>query len=497
VTVDRLEVRGSTAFAAGEFEPFLAEFQGKTVTIRELQAVADRITEEYLEAGYITSRAQLLPESLATGNVIIEVLEGRVSKITIAGTQRLRESYVRDRVAIGLGIPLNSADLEDQLRLLRQNPLFENIEASLIPGSAHTPDASELLVRVVEAKATGGQFSLDNQSPPSIGSERASLDLFHRNLTERGDFLSASYRRTLAGGADTGEVSYHLPLNAREGTLRWRSYWQQNQAVQEPFAALEIGGASQLHELSFRQPLWRNPRQEFALSLGFTYQTGQTFTFAGPTPFGIGPDAEGETTTSVVKFEQDYLRRDQQGAWAGRSQFSFGTGLFDATTNPGAIPDGQFFSWLGQVQRVQLLGANHLLVLSADLQWASGGLLSSQQFVIGGAQSVRGYRQNARVGDNGARLSLEHRWTLDRNDAGQPTFQLLPFADVGWVWNDPENPNLVAEPHLLAGVGLGLVWRPLDGWRLRLDYGLPLVATEDRGTNAQDRGFYFDLEYEF
>ena len=34
----------------------------------------------------------------------------------------------------------------------------------------------------------------------------------------------------------------------------------------------------------------RSPREEFALSLGFTYQDGQTFLFDDlATPFGVGP----------------------------------------------------------------------------------------------------------------------------------------------------------------------------------------------------------------
>lgn len=88
--------------------------------------------------------------------------------------------------------------------------------------------------------------------------------------------------------------------------------------------------------------------------MGFTYQDGQTFIFNQlPTPFGIGPDENGISRTSVIKFAQDYVRRSPQGVWFLRSQFKFGVDLFNATTNPDPIPDSRFFSWLGQIQRSQ------------------------------------------------------------------------------------------------------------------------------------------------
>jgi hemolysin activation/secretion protein len=84
----------------------------------------------------------------------------------------------------------------------------------------------------------------------------------------------------------------------------------------------------------------------------------------------------------VLKFGQDYIRRDLQGACVAlvRSQFNAGLGLFNATTNAGPVPDGRFFSWLGQVQR---MGANNLLLAQAEVQLTPDSLLPSQQFVIG------------------------------------------------------------------------------------------------------------------
>lgn len=128
-----------------------------------------------------------------------------------------------------------------------------------------------------------------------------------------------------------------------------------------------------------------------------------------------------------------YTRRDTQGVWGLRSQFNWGTGLFDATSNRGSVPDGQFLSWLGQVQRVQQVGKNHLFVIQADLQLSAGSLLSSEQFVIGGGQSLRGYRQNVRAGDYGFRLSVEDRVTVHRNFLGESVLQVIPFVNLGTV----------------------------------------------------------------
>jgi hemolysin activation/secretion protein len=493
IQVNRIEVTGSTVLSSEQLNRITKPFEGSTVSFQELTSVIDEINQLYLEQGYTNSRAILEAQTIANGIVQIRVVEGTLERIEVEGTQRLNPNYVRSRVNLGVGTPLNTTKLEEQLRLLRADPLFKNVEATLRSGSE--PGQSILVVRVTEADPFEASVSFDNYSPPSVGSERLGINTSYRNLTGNGDELAASYYRTTTGGADVFDFSYRIPLNAMNGTLQLRAAPNRNEVTQSPFDEFDIRGESQLYEISYRQPLIRSLREEFALSLGFAYQSGQTFTFAGPTPFGFGPDERGVSRTSVIKFGQDYLRWDSLGAWSLRSQFSLGTGLFNATTNPDSIPDARFISWLGQVQRVQLLNKNNLLILQADLQLTPDALLPSQQFIIGGGQSLRGYRQNVRAGDNGLRFSVEERMTLQRDEAGNAIFQLAPFVDLGTIWNVSDNPNNLQKQRFLASVGLGLLWQPLSNLSVRLDYGLPLVNLDDRGENVQDSGFYFSVNY--
>ncbi|MGK7924743.1 MAG: ShlB/FhaC/HecB family hemolysin secretion/activation protein [Spirulina sp.] len=497
IQVNRILIQGSTLFSDEDFAPLIQPYLNRRVSEASLQTLADSITERYLERGYITSRAVLDTNSFASGDIAIRVLEGSIEAIEVEGVKTLRAAYIRDRVRLGAGAPLNTGKLEDQLRLLRANPLIDNIEASLRTGS--TPVQSILIVRVTEANPFRASGSSDNYSPPSVGSERYGVSAGWLNTTGLGDSLFFNYRRTTRGGSDTFDASYTLPLNPMDGTLQLRTSLNRNNVVQEQFSALDIRGHSALYEISFRQPLVKTPREEFALSAGFAYQTGQTFTFLGGTPFGFGPEADGTTTTSIFKFGQDYIRRDTSGAWAFRSQFSWGTGLFDATINSGSIPDSRFLSWLLQAQRVQVLNENNFLIISADLQLSTEPLLSSQQFVVGGGQSVRGFRQNARFGDNGLRFSVEDRITLVRDEAGNPTFIIAPFFDLGWVWNNPNNPNPqpVPDQTFIAGIGMGLIWEVLPGFNVRLDVAYPLVNLSDRQVNAQDDGLYFSVLWNF
>jgi hemolysin activation/secretion protein len=492
IQVQKIEVVGSTILSQDEINALVKPLEGRSATLEQLKQIADKITEIYLNRGYITSRAVLPPQTITAGVVKIQVIEGKLTRIEVEGAKRLHPSYIRSRIRLGARMPLSTASLENQLRLLRVDPLFDNVEASLRAGD--NEGESILIVRVTEANPFQSSFSIDNYSPPSVGSERLGVSLRHRNLTGNGDELAGAYYRSL-GDSDVFDFSYRVPLNAMNGTLQLRAAPNRNSIVQEPFDAFDISGKSHLFEVSYRQPLRRTPIEEFALSAGLTYQKGRTFVAGVPTPFGLGPDSNGVTTTTAIKLGQDYIRRDPQGAWALRSQFTIGTGLFDATQNEGSVPDGQFFSWLGQVQRVQRLNDKHLLILQSDLQLSANSLLPSQQFVIGGGQSLRGYRQNVRSGDNGFRLSIEDRITLQRDASGNPKLQLAPFLDAGTVWNAPNNPNKLSYQTFLAGMGLGVIWEPIRRVNLRVDYAFPLVRITDKGNNLQDNGIYFNIIY--
>ncbi|MGB7709488.1 MAG: ShlB/FhaC/HecB family hemolysin secretion/activation protein [Microcoleus sp.] len=494
IQVQKIQIVGSTILSQDEINGLVKPLEGRSSTLEELKQVADKITEIYLNRGYITSRAVLPPQTLIAGVVQIQVIEGKLARIEVEGTKRLHQSYIRSRLRLGAGIPLSTASLEDQLRLLRVDPLFDNVEASLRAGDRE--GESILIVRVTEANPFQGSFSFDNYSPPSVGSERLGVTLRHRNITGNGDELAAAYYRAI-GDSDLFDFSYRLPLSAMNGTLQLRAAPNRNSIVQAPFDSFDISGKSHLFEISYRQPLVRSPIEEFALSAGFTYQRGRTFLAGKPFPFGVGPDAKGVSTTSAIKLGQDYIRRDRQGAWALRSQFTIGTSLFDATINEGSDPDGLFLSWLGQVQRVQRLNDKHLLIVQGDLQLSANSLLASQQFVIGGGQSLRGYRQNVRSGDNGFRFSIEDRITLQRDSSGNPKFQLAPFFDAGTVWNLPNNPNKLTNQRFLAGAGLAAIWEPIQRVNVRVEYAFPLVKISDKGDNLQDSGLYFNIIYNF
>jgi hemolysin activation/secretion protein len=436
-----------------------------------------------------------------TGGVVrIQILEGQLENIQVEGTQCLKPEYIRDRIQLGVSIPLNMGKLEDQLRLLKADPLFDNVEASLKAGTEN--NQAILTVRVKEAASFKTALSIDNYSPPSIAPERLATSLHYQNLTGIGDEITVSYAAGTnfedfqRAASNSYDFTYRAPLNAMNGTLQLRSVSSTSKVTQAPFDVLGIRSDSELHEISYRQPLVRTPQQELALSLGFTYQNGQTFAFNNiATPFGIGPNTHGRSRTSVLKFGQDYTSRDTQGTWSLQSQFDIGTGLFDATVHEEPIPDSRFFSWQGQIERLHLLGNGNLLIAQSSLQLSGDSLLPSHQFVLGGGQSIRGYRQNARSGDNGWRASVEGRFPVARNAEGNPIFQLAPFIEGGTVWNTAANPNTLPPETLLASAGLGFLWQPMPNLNMRMDYGIPIVNLKDRGTSLQDNGLYFSLSY--
>ena len=494
ISIKKIEVVGSTVFDAAKLDPIIRPLEGKQATKEQLTAAANAITQLYISNGYVTSQALFTPNNIVDGVAKIQVLEGKIERIDILGVTSLNPDYVRSRTQLGVGTPLNANNLEDQLRLLRADPMFTSVDASLKAGSQN--GFSILTITVVEANQLTGSVSFDNFSPPAVGSERIGAGLSYRNLFGMGDVFTTNYYGTTTGGSNQYDFGFSIPVNPMNGTVSLRFAPSNYRITQSPFDAFNIRGNNEVYAATYRQPLIRNPREELALSLGYEYQRGQTFLFNDlAVPFGIGAEADGTSRTSVFKFGQDYTSRDTEGVWSLRSQFSLGTGLFGTTFV--TTPSSAFLSWLGQIQRVQVLGSDTILIGSLDTQLSADPLLPSQQFVIGGGQSVRGFRQNVRSGDNGIRLSLESRFVVARNEEGRTILQLAPFADLGTVWNNSKNLNVLSNQNFLAGGGLGILFEPIKRLNLRLDYAIPFVNLSDRGSNLQESSLYFSIGYQF
>lgn len=484
-TVEQFEFTGNTAFSNSQLAEVTAEFTGRALTFAELLEARSAITKLYVDNGYVTSGALIPPQSLAGGVVMIQVVEGSLEAIQVNGTRRLNPNYVRSRLAIATPKPLNVPRLLEALRLLQLDPLIENLSAELAAGP--NPGSSLLTVRVQEADSFSAQTNLNNGRSPSVGSLRRSVQLTEANLLGLGDGLSVGYTNT--DGSNGFDISYTLPLNPRNGTLNLSYGNTSSDVIEPPFDLIDIESSSRYFDLTFRQPVIQTPSQELALGLTASRRESNTSLLDIPFPLSEGADEEGRTRVSAVRFFQEWTQRGSQEVIALRSQFNIGLGVLNATVNDKS-PDSRFLSWRGQAQWVRLLAPDTLLLVRGDIQLADRSLLPTEQIGLGGFGSIRGYRQDLLLADNGALASAELRLPILRIRQWQGILHLVPFVDVGTAWN---NSGTNPDPNTLASVGLGLQLALGDVLQARLDWGIPLISVDSRERTLQEQGLVFSI----
>ncbi|MGP1382792.1 MAG: ShlB/FhaC/HecB family hemolysin secretion/activation protein [Thainema sp.] len=493
IQVSQFEVIGSTVYDEDELQDITQPYTGRPITFTELLEVRSAITQRYIDDGYITSGA-FIPagQVIDDGVVTIQVIEGELAEINVEGLNHLQPSYVRSRIRLAAGSPLNVNDLLEGLQLLQLDPLIENLSVELAAGTR--TGESILNVQVTPASTFDVIGTLDNGRSPSVGSFRQRFQVREANVFGVGDGFGASYSRT--NGSSTWDFDYTVPFNPRNGTVGILYSATNSEVIDENFDVLNIESESETWELSVRQPLYQTPSEEFALGLIFSNRFSKTTFQPDGTDeelaFPIaGSNEEGETRLSALRFTQEWTRRGSAQVLALRSQFSLGTDWFDASVSDDGEPDSRFFAWQGQAQWVRLLREDTLLLSRINTQLATDSLLSLEQFGVGGQGSVRGYRQDQLLVDNGVFASVELRYPIARIPEWDSLIQVAPFVDYGIGWNngDRDDPS----PNELWSVGLGILWQFSDRLSMRLDWGIPLTDIDSEGDSLQENGFLFTV----
>lgn len=487
VFVKKFEIVGSTVFTPEELAEVIKSYTMRRISFTELISAQKEIDSLYLENGYITSGTFLPPQQLQDGVVIIEVVEGTVEEIKIEGLDRLKPSYVSSRLQVGTNAPLNRYKLLNALQLLHLDPLIERVAAELTAGTK--PGSSILEINLQEADPFDITLSYDNYRAPTVGTDRRQVELTHRNLWGFGDRFNIGYINT-EGSNSLSDLNYTIPLNRYNGTFNFRFSYTDSKITESPFAEFNIESENTKYEFTYRQPLLQKPTEDLAVGINFSRSDSAT-TFDGEPFQSLGAEPNGETHISALRFFQEYTIRNAKQAFALRSQFSLGIGAFDATINSGDLPDSEFFAWRLQAQYLRLLTPDITFLIRSDLQLANEALVPVEQFSVGGVFSVRGYRQDVLLGDNGLFNSVEIRGTILRIPQWETSLQLTPFVDFGTVWN-VEGESL-AQENSLVSTGIGLDLQVSDNFSARLDWGIPLVEINS-GDSLQENGVYFSIQ---
>ncbi len=488
--VKGVRLEGSTVFTDEDFAELFAEYTDRPVTFNDLLRLRSQVTDRYVAEGFLTSGALIPPQTLEGGIVTVQMIEGVIEEIEVVGTRRLKPGYIRSRLSLAAKPPINAEVLLEGLQRLQIDPLIETVSADLQAGVR--PGTSILAVEVSEADSFDLNVSLDNGRSPNIGSVRRHINISEGNLLGIGDRAFVGYANT--DGSNSLDLSYSVPVGPHNTRLNLEGGISESRVIDETFDVLDISSDAHYYEVGVIHPLIETPTQELTLELSLSHQENQTrlgLDDIGPFPLSPGADDNGETRVSALRFSQGWVQRSQQQVLAARSQFNLGIGLLNATENEGDEPDSQFLSWRGQGQWVRLLDEDSLFFLRSDVQLSASSLLSSEQFGLGGQQTVRGYRQDALLRDNGALISAEARFPMIRFSEDS-IVQVAPFLDAGTAWNHRDTPE---GRNVLVGTGVGLLWQQGENLTARLDWGIPLVNTDSSGDSLQDSGLYFSVRY--
>jgi hemolysin activation/secretion protein len=495
VFVRKIVVKGNTVFTPQELDEVIAPYENRVLSSEDLESLRRALTLYYIDRGYINSGAVLPDQAVVDGVITLQVMEGRLSSIEIEGNRWFKDSYIKDRVELGAGPPLNLDPLQQRLQLLQQDPRITSLHADLRPGIKL--GESVLNVKVEEKTPVYVWFAFNNYQSPSVGAEQGLLTLSHQNLTGHGDVLGLTYGRS-KGMDPLLDIWYTVPLTAQDTTLLLR-YRQNNfNVIDEIFEPLNTESRCSIYEITLRHPLYRTLNQEFALALTGNYLEDKTFLLGEPFSFYPGVE-NGESAVTALRFLQEWIYRTQREVIAARSRFSFGVDALDATIHQSSsIPDGKFISWLGQFQYARILKTWDMqLLFRTDAQVANQPLLPLEQIAVGGRYTVRGYREDLLVRDQALISSLELRLPIVQNAPWAEYLQVVPFADYGYARN-VELPTFW--PRSIYSIGLGLRWGvPLvkSPAMLRLDFefywGYALVDVNPPDHNIQDDGIHFQI----
>ena len=503
-TFDIWEYRilGNSVLPRADIETLLYGNLGPGKTLDDVEKARVALETAYRDRGYGTVFVDIPEQEVAEGIVRLQVTEGKISRVRVTGARYFSNRSIRAAVpAAAPGSIPHLPTVQRQLSDLNALTADRNVVPVLKAGPR--PGTVDLALNVKDEAPVHASVELNDQYTSNTSKLRAVSALSYDNLFGRLDSLALQYQTS---PEDTSEVavwaaSYttRLPDSRSKVALFYINSDSDIATVGEGGATLSVLGKGQIFggryinpfyssaaathvfigsveykdfaESVFSEDLFRTPISYMNLSAGHTSAwrlDKQSVTLASSVNFGIRGMAN-----DPEEF-RDKRARGRPNYWLLRADTSYGYQL------PWKLS-------------LRLRGAG---------QYAIEPIISNEQFSIGGADGVRGYREAEQLGDIGFKTSAELAYSPIDLLAQRAQLGVFAFYDFGRMSRlEPLRDRvtgLLSETvdQTFRSAGVGVEFGAFGFLSGSLTWAYPLMDTPDwdsGGTAAGDSRIHFSI----
>lgn len=194
--VRRYDVRGNTLLKEESIDKILGAAKGPDITLTQIRRALGDLQAAYRERGFATVAVTLPQQQLTNATVIVQVMEGPVTRINVVNNRYFSSNNVMEalpslrEIYAWSNITLNSHVFQRELDAANAN---RDRQVFPLLGPGPDPGTSELTLKVKDRLPLHGRFELNNMGTPGTPDVRMNLNAQYANLWQLEHQLGFQY----------------------------------------------------------------------------------------------------------------------------------------------------------------------------------------------------------------------------------------------------------------------------------------------------------------
>ena len=479
------QVQGNTKLSKAQIETAVYPHMGEKKTIDDVEKARDALEKSYHQVGYLTVLVDIPEQEVNSKIVKLNVTEGKVGRLRIKDSHYFSLGRIKELApSVKEGeVPYFPAVQQDVARLNRTDD--RRVTPVLKAGKAFGTVDVEL--KVEDKLPLHASLELNNRYSQNTTKLRLGGSIRYDNLWQREHSLSLSFQISPENIDEVKVLSANYLMRFDDSDMLLALYGVRSKSNVATVGGINVLGDGTILGVRLIKPLPSLDDFYHSISFGLDYKDfGQTVLFGGSIdspitymPISASYNATLQKTDNKTQVNAG-VNFGLRGLLADEVEFE--------NKRLGAKPN--FFVAKVEVEHTHALPKGLEGYIKLDGFFSGSPLISNEQYLAGGADTVRGYLEAEESSDQAIHSTLELRSPeLFKNQSWLKSFKLAAFYDIARI------KTIDAESTVLAGTGFGIRVKAMKNVNFDLDLAVPLKDSLE--TKKGDFASHMRLWYEF